>query len=112
MATLVIHAPDHRVKQGAKSFEAVMEDGIGVRYAIYEQYISILNPGCTVVLLRKDKRRKRGEGRLTQLKPTGIFTHNGIQRYDVYFENRKLVPYKPEKLNRCGVAVLCSGNDC
>ena len=27
MTTLVIHAPDYRVKDGAKSFEAVLADG-------------------------------------------------------------------------------------
>ena len=38
IATLVIHAPDRRVKQDcAKSFDAVLADGIGKRYAILPQ---------------------------------------------------------------------------
>ena len=64
VTTFVIHAPDYRVKYGAKSFEAVMKDGKGERYAIYEDYVSKIHPGCIVVLLRKDKNKKRAEGEL------------------------------------------------
>jgi len=53
--TLVIHAPDYRVKYGAKNFEAVLADGVGKGYAIYQKDISKLPPNSTVVLLRKDK---------------------------------------------------------
>jgi hypothetical protein len=57
-----------------------------------------------VVLLCKDT-EKRAEGKLVKLVPTGK-TDNGIERYDVYFENIKMVPYKAERLNRNGVAVI------
>ena len=53
--TLVIHAPDYSVKYGAKNFEAVLADGVGKGYAIYQKDISKLPPNSTVVLLRKDK---------------------------------------------------------
>jgi len=107
--TLVIHAPDYRVKKdGAKSFEAVFADGIGVGYAIYPNDINNLNPGCIVVLLRKDRKKRRAEGRLVKLSPTGNWTKNGLQRYDVHFEDRRGVPYKSVNFNRCGVAVIYS----
>lgn len=106
MATLVIHAPDHRVKGGAKSFESVLSDGIGVGYAIYAYDIGRLTAGSTVVLLRKDRRRQRAEGRLLRLVPTNKYTPQGIQRYDVHITGLKPVFYKPERLNHFGVAVF------
>jgi len=102
--TLVIHAPNYRVAK--KSFEAVLKSGIGAGYAIYKKDISRLVPGCKVVLLRKDVNRKRAEGTLNKLVPTNRYTPQGIQRYDVHIEGLKVVAYKPEKLNRFGVAVL------
>lgn len=105
MATLVIHAPDYRVKDGAKSFEKVLGDGIGEGYAIGQKYISKLPKGSNVVLLRKDRNRKRAEGILVKLVPT-TKTPQGIQRYDVHVEKWTKVPYKSEKLNRFGVAVI------
>lgn len=105
--TLVIHAPDYWVKGGGKkSFEAVLASGIGAGYAIYKKYMSILVPGCKVVLLRKDKNKSRAEGSLVKLVPTNRYTPQGIQRYDVHIKNLTVVSYKPVKLNRCGVAVL------
>ena len=106
MPTLVIHAPNWRVKGGGRSFEWVMTHGMGYRYAIYKQYLDIIQPDCTVVVIRKDGKRKRAEGQLVNLVPTGIFTKNGIQRYNIHIKNLSEVIYKPEKLNRCGIAVL------
>ncbi len=109
MATLVIHAPDWRVKGSAKSFEAVLADGIGKGYAIYEKYTSKLITGSKVILLRNDKNQRRAEGYLIKLVNTCIKTDNGIWRYDVHIKGLTEVPYnyKPaEKLNRCGVAVI------
>ena len=106
MTTLVIHAPDHRVKDSAKSFEAVLTDGIGEGYAIFQKDISRLCPDCTVVLLRKDKNKRRAEGRLVKLVRTNRKTPQGIWRYDVHSKDRKVVTYKSERLNRCGVAVI------
>jgi hypothetical protein len=106
MPTLVIHAPDYRVKPNVKSFEAIMADGIGDGYAIFQTDKDRLHSGCTVVLLRKDRNRKRAEGRLVKLEEINRKTPQGIQRYDIYFNERKHVPYKAEKLNRYGVAVI------
>jgi len=106
--TLVIHAPDYSVKYGAKNFEAVLADGVGKGYAIFQKDISKLPPNSTVVLLRKDKNKRRAEGLLVKLVPITKKSPQGIQRYDVHIKNLTVVPYKPEKLNRYGVAVFCS----
>lgn len=105
MATLVIHAPDYRVKQGAKSFAAVLATGIGDGYAIFQRDIARLVPGSKVVLLRKDSNEQRAEGSLVKLVSNGKTTPQGIKRYDVHFSGGKVVQYKPERLNRFGVAV-------
>ncbi len=55
-------------------------------------------------MLSKDE-LKRAEGELDKLVPT-VKTRNGIQRYDVYIKNLRMVSYKPESLNRNGVAVI------
>jgi hypothetical protein len=77
---------------------------VGDGYAITQNLFSKLSPGCGVVLLCKDS-EKRAEGTLVELVPTGK-TDNGIERYDVHFESMKMVPYKSERLNRNGVAVI------
>lgn len=107
MTTLVIHAPDGKAKKGEKSFEAVLADGVGVGYAISKKDKTKLLPGSTtVVLLRKDKNRRRAEGLLVELVLTTRKSPQGIHRYDVHFEKRTVVPYKSEKLNHFGVAVI------
>jgi len=106
LATLVIHAPEAKAKKGAKRFEDVLADGVGVEYAIPRKDISKLLPGSTVVLLRKDKNKRRAEGVLVKLALTTNKTPQGIQRYDVHFEKRMEVLYKSERLNRFGVAVI------
>jgi len=68
--TLVIHAPDAKAREGSKSFEDILKDGVGSGYAISKKDMGRLAPGCTVVLLRKDRDRKRAEGRLVRLYPT------------------------------------------
>jgi len=105
--TLVIHAPDYTVtKQGKKSFNAVLRTGVGVGYVIFPNDVSRLAKGSPVVLLRKDKNKARAEGQLIKLVPTPKGAAVGRQRYDVYISGLKLVPYKPERLNRYGVALL------
>jgi hypothetical protein len=54
--------------------------------------------------LSKDE-QLRAEGELTELIPKSK-TGSGIQRYDVHIRNLKMVPYKPERLNRNGIAVI------
>jgi hypothetical protein len=105
MPTLVIHAPETTViSKNAKSFEKTYKDGLGEGYAIYRSIISEVHPGCTVVLLSKDQ-KLRAEGRLVKRVPT-TKTDNGIQRYDIHIEGLKMVPYKSERLNHCGVALI------
>lgn len=108
MATLVIHAPDYRVKHGAESFETILEKGRGKGYIIFPKDVSRLPPGSKAVLLRNDKDKKRAEGILVKLDQT-ITTPKGKKRYNVHFKDAKVIPYSyksEEKLNRCGVAVI------
>ena len=77
LATLVIHAPEAKAKKGAKRFEDVLADGVGVEYAIPRKDISKLLPGSTVVLLRKDKNKRRAEGVLVKLALTTNKTPQG-----------------------------------
>ena len=93
MTTLIIHAPDRRVKSGAKSFEAVLADGVGVGYAISQEHAKILVPGSDVVVLRKDKNKKRAEGSLIKLVSTSRKTPQGIQRYNVHCKGLRVVAY-------------------
>jgi hypothetical protein len=105
MSTLVINAPKAKVIQESKqSFEATFASGVGDGYAIAKSLFGQVSTGSGVVLLDKDQ-EKRAEGTLVQLVPTEK-TGNGIQRYNVHIRNLKMVPYKPESLNRNGVAVI------
>ena len=106
MKTLVIHAPDYRIKDGAQSFESTFSSCLGDGYAISKNDAIILHPGSKVILLRNDRNKSRAEGTLVKLVPTTSKTPQGIRRYDVYFENPKVVLYKAERLNRFGVAVI------
>jgi hypothetical protein len=54
--------------------------------------------------LNKDS-EQRTDGKLVNLVPTGT-AENGIEGYDIHFENIKMVPYKTEKLAKNGVAVI------
>lgn len=108
MITLVINAPWWR--KGGKpeepySWETYLKTGVGKGYAIRRKDASKLPSGSKVVLLRKDKNKQRAEGLLVNLVAT-TKTAQGLQRYDVYFEKQAVVTYKPEKLNRFGVAVI------
>jgi hypothetical protein len=106
MATLFIHAPDRAVKRGAKSFEAILEDGIGEGYAIWKKWAVKITPGWTVVLLRADKNKKRAEGILVRRIGTSHYV-NGVQRYDVHIKGLTIVPFKKEvNFNYYGVAVI------
>ncbi|MDI6776422.1 MAG: hypothetical protein QMD03_04135 [Syntrophales bacterium] len=116
MPSLIIHAPEYQVREGAKSFEDTFRTGIGEAYALNSSILrqvfleGMIRPGWRVVLLCKDRRR-RAEGELVRLEPAirdgrPWFTNNHIRRYDVYVENFEMVPYRPEALNRNGVAVI------
>ncbi len=104
MATLVLNAPTWREQdEGAKSFEGILATGVGSGYAIASTLAGKLKPGSPVVLLNKD-RRLRAEGTLVRLEPKGR-TGSGMQRYDVWIRDLQQTDYRPEALNRCGVAV-------
>ncbi len=117
MPSLVIHAPEYQlVREGTKSFEDTFQSGIGEAYALNSTILrnvfseGVIRLGWRVVLLCKDRRR-RAEGELVRLEPAmrngrPWFTGNHIRRYDVYVRNFKIVPYRPESLNRNGVAVI------
>ncbi len=107
MLTLVIHTPDYMARHGARSFEAVLQTGKGVGYAISNADVKRLSTGCKVVLLVQDgKSKRRAEGQLVSLVPTGETTAQGIKRYDVLIAGLKPVPYSYERLNRFGIAVI------
>jgi hypothetical protein len=117
MPSLVIHAPEYQlVREDARSFNDTFETGVGNAYALNRTILAqvlpegIIRPGWRVVLLCKD-RGHRAEGELDRLEPAikdgrPWFTENGIRRYNVYIENFERVPYRPEALNRSGVAVI------
>jgi hypothetical protein len=100
----VINAPKSAVKQGSRSFQNTFTSRIGEEYAISAGLYSLLSPGCTVALLSKDE-KLRAEGKLLKLVPKS-WTNNGLRRYDVHIKNLKMVAYKPERLNRNGIAVI------
>ncbi|NLE95711.1 MAG: hypothetical protein GX600_08540 [Dehalococcoidia bacterium] len=105
MTSLVLHAPSGKARQeGKKSFDDTVRDGIGDRYAIGSKSYQQTRPGCRVVILDKDKRR-RAEGTLVKLEATEK-TVSGMQRYDVYIRDLTIVPYKSEDLTRTGIAVI------
>jgi len=112
MVTLVIHAPDYRVKKSEKreSYETIFKNGKGKNYAIYNDDAKNIksSPNVVVVLLRKDRNKKRAEGCLIKIIETDQMTRQGIRRYDVYFKNQLEVEYKSENLNHCGVAIIYS----
>lgn len=105
MPTLVINAPKQMVDaESKKCFESTFSSGVGEGYAIASRLYVQCRIGCRVVLLSKDE-GKRAEGKLVRLIPTEK-AGNGIQRFDVHIEGLRRVPYRPEDLNRNGVAVL------
>jgi hypothetical protein len=109
MPCLVINAPQNQVDQNnKKSFEETLKSGLAEGYAINSNLFKQVYPGCGVVLLSKDLKR-RAKGKLVRLNPT-YKTKNGIQRYNVVIKNLKeAISYKSERLNRNGVTVIRCG---
>lgn len=104
MATLVLNAPTWRERDDdAKSFETIVATGVGSGYAIASTLVGRIAPGSTVVVLNKE-RQLRAEGTLVRLEPKER-TASGMQRYDVWIRDLQPTEYRPEALNRCGVAV-------
>ena len=104
MSTLVIHTPQRRVADGARSFEQVFQSGLGPGYGLTDE-MAQLPPETDVVLLRKDKMKSRTEGKLVRVTPTGSMAA-WRKRYDVHVKEWTKVPYKPEPLDHWGVNLL------
>jgi hypothetical protein len=104
MSTLILHAPTRGTLEHKRSFQNTFACGVGDEYAIPQNLVTKLSTGCKVVLLDKDEER-RAEGRLVKLEPASK-ANNGIQRYNVYISDLEMVPYRPERLQRTGVAVI------
>jgi hypothetical protein len=103
VTTLVIHTPKWRVRaERVKSFDQTLSTGIGDGYAIPRAWAEQCQPGCKVVVLSKDE-KKRAEGRLVRLVPVSK-ADNGLQRYDVHICDLVTVTYVPESLYRTGVS--------
>jgi len=105
MPSLVINAPKKQVVENKKqSFDTTLKTGIGDGYAIDRKTFALIHPGCKVILLSKDEKR-RAEGRLVKLVPTSL-TLTGMQRYNVYIRDLVEIKYRSEKLLHTGVALL------
>ena len=104
--TLIIHAPARRSTSGPNSFNSILKTGLGPGYALSKKEANIIMPGFKLVLLRKDKDKARAEGQLVKIVATDRMTPQGLMRYDIYFKDMKLVPYRTERLNHFGVSLV------
>lgn len=103
-AALVLNAPYSKFKGTGETFEEITSSGFAGGYILSENDVAQLNTGCKVVLLDKERER-RAEGQLKSIEKAEK-AGNGQQRYNVYFEKAKQVPYISEGLKRSGVAVI------
>ncbi len=101
---LVLNAPHSRFRGIGETFDEMLSSGAARGYILSEKQSAQLNAGCKVVLLDKETER-RAEGQLKELERTEK-AGNGMQRFDVHFQNGKQVAYKSERLNRNGIAVI------
>ena len=107
LPALIIHAPHYQVAaNNRRSYEKILESGIGTGYAISRTESGRIEKGCKVILLRQDRNRRRAEGTLVCLKSTGQMAGNGIPRYNVEIKGLKECAYVAEALNRRGVNVI------
>lgn len=103
---LVISAPHSKSVSGYdfRSFEGIFSSGIGPTYIISDDDREQLPTGSKVVIINNED-EKRAEAQLTEFKFAEMAA-NGQARYDVHLVNPKMVPYKKERLNRNGVAII------
>ena len=107
MATLYLGTPHSRAKNGARSFEEVLETRIGRAYALSEHEAQTLKPGDRVVVVRKDRYRSRAEGKLQKIEFTGQITENGLRRFNMYIDELTVVEYHPGSgLKHTGVRLV------
>jgi hypothetical protein len=107
MSTLFLSAP--RGKSAAstlhRTFNTILQSGVGPDYAIASKWILQISPGMKVVVFDRDDRR-RAEGRLNSVATSGEKTGQGILRYHVHIRDLHTVPYAdPPKVDRLGVMV-------
>ena len=104
MSILVIHTPQRRVAEGAKSFEQVFRTGVGPGYGLTDE-MAQLPPDTTIVLLRKKGPKTRAEGKLVRITATGGMA-SWRKRYDIHGKDWNKVPYKDELLDHWGVQLI------
>jgi hypothetical protein len=106
MPTLVINAPSYQAKANSKrSFSQTMSTGIGDDYALNSKILPLAQKARDVILLDKTA-RKKATGVITKIAATGNKTRSGIPRFDIHMTGLKPCVYKPESLNRNGVAII------
>jgi hypothetical protein len=105
MMTLVIHTPKPTDQSGNRSFEDTIATCVGEEFAISRNMYSELKIGMPLIILDK-RQRKQAEAIISGFEP-GTFAANGIRRYNIFFQDPRLVAYTGDeiKLTRCGVAV-------
>jgi hypothetical protein len=103
MHTLVINAPSYQ--RAKRSFAKTMSTGVGDDYALNSKIFPLAQKARDVILLDKTA-RKKATGVITKIVATGNKTGGGIPRFDIHMANLKQCTYKPESLNRNGVAVI------
>ncbi len=103
---LAISAPHSKAVSGYgfRSFEKIFSSGIGPTYIISDYDRGQLAPGSKLIILDDDQ-EKRAESELTGFSFAEM-AGNGQARYNVHHANPKMVPYKKERLNRNGVAII------
>ena len=114
MLTLILGVPDKRACEGARSFEKVMETGVGVGYGLSPEQLDTLEHALKhgsdveVLVIRKDRKKRRARGGLVKLEATGRWAACR-QRYDVYIDFGSLepLPYEPgPRLDHWAVKVV------
>jgi hypothetical protein len=106
MKTFVIHTPKPTDRSGNRSFEDTLATCVGEEFAIFRSLYAELDIGMPLIILDK-RQQKQAEATISgfESKPPAA---NGIRRYDILFQNPRLVPYNGDEiaLDRCGVALL------
>src|SRR5229473_2150742 len=110
MPTLVLHTPTWRVRaDGARSFESTVARRVGEGYALTADEQNRIRPGWKVIVLNRYS-KQQAEGVVVRLERTKEWTMNGLQRFDVYMDQLRVVPYRLTtsvlQLNRRGTAIV------
>jgi hypothetical protein len=107
MPTLNLSAPRNKVGQEPyTSFQEILNRRIGKAYFIAKKEYDQLSPGCKVVLLSNDEKR-RAEGTLRELRCVGTMNAGGkgMKKYDVHIKDLQEVAYRRERLTHRGVSI-------